>query len=117
MKIAVAFHNKKNVTGHTGRCRRFLIYDIDQNEITDKHMLEIDKYQTFHENHDPSNQPLGKVDVLITGGMGMGLVRRLQAMGIEPIITTETDPERSVLLYLAGELPIEQPDPHHSCQH
>jgi hypothetical protein len=31
-------------------------------------------------------------------------------MGIEGLITTETDPDRAVALYLAGSLPLGEPD-------
>lgn len=28
MKIAIASQNRREITGHTGHCRRFWIYDI-----------------------------------------------------------------------------------------
>jgi hypothetical protein len=35
---------------------------------------------------------------------------RLAGMGIEGLIATETDPDRAVALYLAGSLPLGEPD-------
>ncbi|HKJ32582.1 MAG TPA: NifB/NifX family molybdenum-iron cluster-binding protein [Balneolales bacterium] len=116
MKIAVSSHNRKKITGHTGRCRRFYIYEISDDNVINKDLLEITKEQTFHESHGQTNHPLSNVEVLITGGMGMGLFRRLTAQNIEPIITTEEDPDRAVSLYLAGELTSETPV-EGSCHH
>jgi predicted Fe-Mo cluster-binding NifX family protein len=117
MKIAVAYHNKKNITGHTGRCRRFLIYEIYKDEISDKLLIELPKEQTFHNSHGQTEHPLKNVDVLINGGMGMGLFNRLSAWNIEPVITTETDPDKAVSLYIAGSLSNGKPHELGSCHH
>ncbi|HKJ45479.1 MAG TPA: NifB/NifX family molybdenum-iron cluster-binding protein [Balneolales bacterium] len=117
MKIAVAYHNKKNITGHTGRCRRFLIYNIINREISNKELIELSKEQTFHNSHDQATHPLQHVDVLINGGMGMGLFKRLSAMSVKPVITTETDPDKAISLYLAGKLTSSIPEEMGSCHH
>ena len=105
MKIAVASQNRKQITNHTGRCRRFWLYAVAEAEITDKTLLELSIEQTFHATSRHEPHPLEDVDVLINAGMGSGLTARLERMGIEGLVTTETDPDRAVALYLAGELP------------
>jgi predicted Fe-Mo cluster-binding NifX family protein len=62
------------------------------------------------------------VDLLIAGGMGEGLQTRLARKGIEAVVTTERDPERAVLLWLADSLPRAAPHSHahgqdHSLEH
>ena len=110
MKIAVASQNRKIVTGHAGKCRRFWVYDIEGGAVKDKQLLDLPREQSFHDHQGPAPHPLAGVQVLITGGMGEGLARRLAGMGIEGLITTETDPDRAVTAYLAGTLPLGQPE-------
>jgi cytochrome d ubiquinol oxidase subunit II len=50
MKIAVASQNRRDVTGHTGRCRKFWIYDIQQAAVRERQLLELPKAQSFHES-------------------------------------------------------------------
>lgn len=112
MKIAVASQNRKEITGHTGRCRKFWIYEIENDEIVTKEMLELTKEQSFHESspHEPS--PLNEVQVLIAGGMGTGLATRLQHKNIQTVITKETNPEQAVNDFLNGSLKTEPLEPH-----
>ncbi len=111
MKIAVASQNRKTVTGHAGKCRKFWIYASDGAEVLDKSLLELPKEQSFHESHGRSH-PLDGVNVLICGGMGTGLAERLKSMGIQGLVTTETDPDRALAAYLAGRLPLGEPGSH-----
>ena len=110
MKIAVASQNRKQVTGHTGRCRKFWIYEIADDQVADKVLLELPMEQSFHAASPHAPHPLDGVQVLICGGMGQGLVTRLARMGIEGLITTETDPDHAVALYLSGNLPQAEPE-------
>jgi predicted Fe-Mo cluster-binding NifX family protein len=112
MKIAVASQNRREITDHTGRCRKFWIYEIESGTIANKALLELAKEQSFHDSspHDPS--PFDNMQVLIARGMGTGLVRRLKNRGIEPLITTETDPDKAVEEYLKGTLVTKPAEPH-----
>jgi predicted Fe-Mo cluster-binding NifX family protein len=104
MKIAVTSQNRREITGHAGKCRKFWIYDVSDRKIGEKNLLELPKEQSFHESSPHAPHPLDDIQVLISGGMGMGLMRRLEAKGIEGIITSETEPERAVAAYLGGTL-------------
>lgn len=117
MKIAVTSQNRKTITGHAGKCRKFLIYDVADCEVVDKHMLELPIEQTFHESHGSAAHPLEGVNVLITAGMGDGLQRRLKQMGIMGVATAETDPERAVIDWLNGTLRELPPGMAHSHDH
>lgn len=112
MKIAVASQNRREITDHTGRCRKFWIYEIEKGTIVDQELLELAKEQSFHESspHEPS--ALDGIQVLIAGGMGTGLVRRLENKNITALITSELNPDKAVGDYLQGKLIIKAAEPH-----
>jgi len=112
MKIAVASQNRRDITDHTGRCRKFWIYKIENGTVANKELLELPKEQSFHDSSPHDFSPLDDVQVLIAGGMGTGLVMRLENMGIEPLITTETNPDKAVEDYLQGNLITKAAEPH-----
>ena len=74
MKIAVASQNRREITEHAGRCRKFWIYDIDNGTIANKELLELAKEQSFHDSIPYEASALDDMQVLIAGGMGTGLV-------------------------------------------
>ncbi len=112
MKIAVASQNRRQITGHTGHCRKFWIYTIENDRVGNKSLLELSKEQSFHDisPHEPSM--LDGVDVLIAGGMGSGLARKLEARHIKALITAEEDPDTAVEDFLRGVLKEEPLEPH-----
>ncbi len=112
MKIAVTSQNKREITGHAGKCRKFWIFDISDGKISNKHLLELPKEESFHESSKQAAHPLDDIQVLITGGMGTGMVQRLEMKGIEGFITSEIAPEQAVTAYLAGTLENLPPHQH-----
>ena len=108
MKIAVTSQNRKMVTGHAGKCRKFWIYEIDDKRIVNKTLLELALDQSLHESHGGGPHPLDGIDVLISGGAGQGLIRRLNSMGIQGLVTPETEPDSAVADYLKGTLKLGQ---------
>jgi predicted Fe-Mo cluster-binding NifX family protein len=104
MKIAVTSQNRKDITEHAGRCRKFWIYTVENEVVIDKQLLELPKEQSFHESSPHYAHPLDDIDVLITGGSGQGLMKRLERKGIKGVVTGETDPEQVVMHYLEGRL-------------
>ncbi len=114
MKIAVTSQNRRTITEHAGRCRKFWIFDIDKEQITGCSLLELPKEQCFHECPGNESHALDVVNVLISGGMGQGLVNRLARRGISSVITNEEDPKRAVLKYLEGSLQHQEVG---TCQH
>jgi predicted Fe-Mo cluster-binding NifX family protein len=104
MKIAVASQNRKTITGHTGKCRKFWMYETDDKTILKKTLLELELEQSLHESHGSGPHPLDGINVLINGGAGEGLIRRLNTMGIQAIVTEETEPDSAVTHFLNGTL-------------
>lgn len=120
MKIAVASQNRKTVTGHAGKCRKFWIYEINGNQVLDRALLELPMEQSFHESGPGAPHPLDDVNVLISAGMGQGLKFRLKQKGIQALATPETDPDRAVAAWLVGaleELPAEAHEHGHELDH
>lgn len=106
MKIAVTSQNRRTITEHAGKCRKFWIYETDQNQVVAKTLLELPIEQSFHQSSLQAPHPLDDVQVLIAGGMGSGLNRRLAAKNIKALVTSETDPDQAVLDYLQGNLEV-----------
>jgi len=119
MKIAITSQNRREITEHAGRCRKFWIYDIEENKIRNKSLLELPKEKSFHESSPAESHPLDDVTVLISASMGQGIKRRLAAKGILAIVTTERNPDDAVSAYLSGRLQILAPeeDCHHGHHH
>ncbi|APW47094.1 NifB/NifX family molybdenum-iron cluster-binding protein [Rhodoferax antarcticus] len=116
MKIAITSQNRKTITEHAGKCRKFWIYDIQNQQIVSKTMLELDKEQSFHESAQrvgpQAAHPLDGTDLLIAGSAGTGLQNRLAQKGMQTLVTTETDPDQAVAAWLAGKLPLVTTPPH-----
>ncbi len=119
MKIAISSQNRKTITGHAGKCRKFWIYEMDGREIKGRTLLELPIEQIFHDSYGDESHPLDGVDVLITGGMGAGLRQRLRKRGINALITPETDPDKAVTAYVDGSLAQVEPEEHmeHDAHH
>jgi len=112
MKIAVASQNRREITNHTGRCRKFWVYQIEAKEVLNKELLELTKEQCFHDSSPQDSSPLDNMQVLISGGMGTGLVKRLENKGIKALITAEINPDKAVSDYLNGRLLTHAAEPH-----
>ena len=112
MKIAVTSQNRKTITGHAGKCRKFWIYEAADGQVQGRTLLELPIDQSFRNNQGQCPHPLDNVHVLISGGMGGNLQHRLRQRGIDALVTTETDPDRAVAAYLTGSLPLGEADSH-----
>lgn len=103
-RVAVCSQNRKTVTEHAGKCRKFWIYEIRQGQVGGRTLLELPIEQAFHSAEPGQAHPLDDVDVLISASMGGGLKQRLADRGIQGFVTTETDPDLAVAALLAGDL-------------
>lgn len=55
MLIAVTSQNRRTVTEHAGRCRKFRIFTVEQGRVSGEEWLELAKEQAFHGY--PAHQP------------------------------------------------------------
>lgn len=103
MKIAVTSQNFKMVTGHAGKSRRFIIYDIGTPCDAPKVVwLDLPMDMTFHE-FTGGPHPLDDVDVILTASAGQGLVDRLARRGVQLVTCGESEPRKAVRDFLMGE--------------
>lgn len=65
MQIAVTSQNFRTVTGHAGKGRRFLIYEVDGTSTTEVNRLDLPKEMSFHEFGGIAH-PLDGTAVLVT---------------------------------------------------
>ncbi|MDF1562024.1 MAG: NifB/NifX family molybdenum-iron cluster-binding protein [Deltaproteobacteria bacterium] len=105
MRIAITSNQGTLVTGHAGRCRSFLLFEAEGDAVEALPTLELAADDTLHERGEGATRLLESVDVLITGGMGSGLIRRCERAGVRAVITDLQDPTEALRRYLAGELP------------
>ncbi len=101
LTIAVCSQNRKQITDHAGKCRKFWVYETWQNKILTKSLLELSIDESYHAM--PAGQPhaLDQIDVLLAAGMGEGLQQKLLQRGVQAIVTAETDPDLAVEAFLA----------------
>lgn len=96
MKVAVTSQNFKRITGHAGKSRRFMIFDVtvpcDPEEVG---RLDLPMGMSFHEFADGPH-PLDDVDVILTASAGQGFIDRLAQRGVKVIICGETNPRTAV---------------------
>lgn len=111
MKIAVASQDSLTISPHPGQCRHFLLFTVREGKVVERHSLHIAHEETFNHSDPRRPHPLAGVQVLIAGGLGQGLLHRLEAMHIQGVATPEGNPERAVQLYLGGSLPQRPPVP------
>lgn len=123
MRIAVASNDNINVTGHVGKCRGFLIIDVENGEILRKevrknsftdHVLEKpeeSKHSSGHgaghgnnDGHKRLADGLKDCKYLISHGMGWKLVEDLKTLGIESIVTSELNAETAAIRLEEGKL-------------
>ncbi|MDR2452386.1 MAG: hypothetical protein LBE85_11615 [Candidatus Accumulibacter sp.] len=100
LRIAVSSQDRRTVTGHALRCRRFWVYEIRRNGIDGRTLRELTPEQTLHVTELGENHPLDDVHVMITSGMSPFLYQRLRRGGIKPYVTEESDPDGAVRMLL-----------------
>jgi predicted Fe-Mo cluster-binding NifX family protein len=93
MRIAVTSQNFKTITGHAGKSRRFLIYEITAGQDpVELERLALPKEMSLHEHHGPDH-PLyqRQLDAILSGGAGERFHERMAEQSIDVITTSETD--------------------------
>ena len=110
MKIAVTSQDFRTVTGHAGRARRFLIYDVAPDGTPSEcGRFDLTQEQTFHETGGAGAHPIDDVSVLLSAGFGAHFAQVMAQRGIQAAATDKEDPVEAVRDFLArraaGTLP------------
>lgn len=112
MKIAVTSQNFKSVTGHAGKSRRFIIYDIGTPcDVPEVVWLDLPMEMSFHE-FSGGKHPLDDMDVILTASAGQGFIAKLAKRGVQVITCGESDPRKAVRDFLLGEVKPNNPHAH-----
>lgn len=129
MKIAIVSDDGKTISRHFGRAAYYLIFHIEDGEITGKeqrakpghnqfahqhhheHGHEIHLHEQGHgmdaqsaDKHNQMLDPVADCAAVIAGGMGMGAYRSIEQANMRPFITTLRDAEEAARAYIAGTL-------------
>jgi len=113
MRVAITSQNFRSITGHAGKTRRFLVYELTEDgESKEVERLDLPQGMSLHDYHgdDHPLYTLG-LDAIITGGAGHGFVQRLARFGVRVLPTAEVDIAAALSLLAAGE-PLPAPLPH-----
>lgn len=118
MRVAVTSQNFRTITGHAGKARRFLVYQVETGTAPrEVERLDLPKEMSFHEFHGDGAHPVDGVAAVITAGCGAGFARRLAGRGIRVAVTQLEDPLTAVQAYAEGRLAAVDPEqmapPHH----
>jgi len=123
MKIAVATDDFVSVTGHIGRCNRFLVYELEDNKILSVEQRENQftnhkRSQDHNHSHGHSHANLveGLVDCshLICSSGGWRLRDDFKNAGKELIFTKENIVEDAVLKFAQRTLEVNSEGACHS---
>ena len=112
MKVAVASSDFRKVTGHAGRARRFLVFEVmSDGQAGTPTGIELEPDLVFHHFKDDRAHPLDGVTALITLSAGESFVKKMAGRGVDAVQTAETDPAKAVRDYVAAKLAPPKPRP------
>lgn len=113
MRIAVASSDFHSVSGHAGRAKRWLLFQIQPDGgFAAPERVELPGDQVFHyveENGAP--HPLDGIDAIITLSAGDGFIKHMEKRGAVVALTAEKDAETAVRGYLDQTLSNPKPRP------
>lgn len=121
MKIAVSTEDGVLICGHLGHVSKFLVYGVDNGAIVSKELRSVtpvhsprDHHQHGEHDHNRANHngdhhgglvgSISDVSAVLTNGAGGGMIAALKGAGIDPVVTSESDPDVAVMAYVAGTL-------------
>lgn len=123
-KIAIATNDQKRVTGHIGRCRAFMVYEIDGEKIVNKELREnlFTNHRRNGEHHQHPAHTAGRhgeggghshthlieglkdCSYLVSSGGGWRVVEDLKQHNILTLFTEVEMIEDAVNKFIIGEL-------------
>ncbi|MFL5288505.1 MAG: NifB/NifX family molybdenum-iron cluster-binding protein [Rhodopila sp.] len=102
MKIAVTSQNFRTVTGHAGRARRFLIYDVQPGaEPVEVARLDLPPEQSIHDMGGLGAHPVDGCQVLLSAGFASHFAMVMAGRGIQAATTDKEDPIEAIKDFLA----------------
>ncbi len=115
MLIAAVSEDGVTISQHFGRAPYYVVVTVEEGRVVGTETRPKVGHGQFAGGGAPDPGPVVKhramgesiadCRALLAGGMGSGAFSALQAMGIEPVLTDETDIITAVTRYAAGGLP------------
>lgn len=115
MKIAAVSEDGVTVAQHFGRAPYYVVVNVEDGRVVERETRAKVGHRDFagagapdpgpEAKHRAMGSSIADCRALLAGGMGSGAFAAMQAMGIEPVLTDETDIVAAALRYAAGELP------------
>ena len=106
--VALTFQNKNTIFNHTGKCRNYLIYTLNDSVIESKRLLELSINETLHSffqsKSDTKRHILFDSDILLTRGIGNGAIEKLARYGVACYKINESDPDIAINKLINGTL-------------
>jgi predicted Fe-Mo cluster-binding NifX family protein len=115
-KIAIATNDGRKVTGHIGRCKSFMIYQLEGNKIVNKELREnVFTHHRMHQGHQHHGEGGGHnhtqlinglkdCSYLISSGGGWRVVEDLKQNNIIPVFSDVELIEEAVDKFMNGGL-------------
>jgi predicted Fe-Mo cluster-binding NifX family protein len=115
-KIAIATNDGKRVTGHIGRCKSFMVYELDGNRIINKELRKnVFTHHRLHQGHQHHGEGGGHshtqlidglrdCSYLISRGGGWRVMEDLKQNNITPVFSDIDLIEEAVNKFIKGEL-------------
>ncbi|WP_234118750.1 NifB/NifX family molybdenum-iron cluster-binding protein [Clostridium hydrogenum] len=115
MKIAIP-NNGSELNQHFGKSKSFMIGTIENGKI--EKLEEVSTVELAHQ-HEGLADLLAKhnVDVVITGGIGMGALQPLKAKGFKVIKGAQGECKDVMESYISGKLEDKNVMCNHHCNH
>lgn len=126
MRIAIPSDNGKNLAAHTGRAQGFVIFDLDDGQVSEVeyrtnsytgHALGLhgqEHQPGHHHSHDSLLGALTDCQVMLAHGMGPRLVNDLASRGIQVVFCRESEAMAAAVNYAQGILDASEGS---SCDH
>lgn len=112
MKVVVASSDFATVTGHAGRARKWLVFEVAADgTLGEPVRVELSSDEVFHYAEDGRPHVLDGVDTLIAQSAGDGFLKNMEQRGIRPVLTAESDPVTAVRALLADTTIPPKPRP------
>ena len=126
MKIAAITDDGKMISQHFGRARYYLVCTVEDGRITGQELRDKAGHHSFapHEGadhhasgphgFDPASRSrhtqmlstIADCQAVLAGGMGLGMQRNLEEVGIRPLLTDVEDIEEAVCAFVEGRLAV-----------
>lgn len=116
MHVAVASRDGQTLSGHIGKCARWIVYDVVADpdagfQIQEVTRLELPKELIFHHYQDDQPHPLADCVAVIGASAGDSFISKMRKRGMETALTAETDPVKAVADYARDRLSPPKPRP------